>query len=155
MADILIVTIFGASGLGLWFLLCYVAAGAIVTVRLPRWTLSVLICGGGLALLFAAKAWALLLFGMVFVVTMFQISNGSGRRASTDENTAKSGEMFSKAPERARKVIRKDTKEKCEPITGSRVAEIMLFDGDPIRIKRARKIKKTFGHYPWYTGGDL
>jgi magnesium-transporting ATPase (P-type) len=41
------------------------------------------------------------------------------------------------------------------PITGSYVAEAILFDGDPIRIKRARKIKKTFGHYPWYTGGDL
>ncbi|AJD50313.1 hypothetical protein TH3_00935 [Thalassospira xiamenensis M-5 = DSM 17429] len=41
------------------------------------------------------------------------------------------------------------------PITGARVTEAILFDGDPIRIKRARKIKKTFGHYPWYMGGDL
>ncbi|HCK18367.1 MAG TPA: hypothetical protein DHW36_07610 [Thalassospira sp.] len=46
-------------------------------------------------------------------------------------------------------------KKNAVPITGSHVTEAILFDGDPIRIKRARKIKKTFGHYPWYTGGDL
>ena len=49
-----------------------------------------------------------------------------------------------------------DTDQKNDgPITGSGVTEAILFDGDPIRIKRARKIKKTFGHYPWYMGGDL
>ncbi|WP_417260411.1 MULTISPECIES: hypothetical protein [Pseudomonadota] len=49
-----------------------------------------------------------------------------------------------------------DTDQKNDgPITGSRATEAILFDGDPIRIKRARKIKKTFGHYPWYMGGDL
>ncbi|RCK47786.1 hypothetical protein [Thalassospira profundimaris] len=79
----------------------------------------------------------LLLFGLG------KIKNGANNRG---ENV--------KAPKSTKGDAGTD-KKNAVPITGSRVAEIMLFDGDPIRIKRARKIKKTFGHYPWYTGGDL
>lgn len=155
MSDVLIVTIFGAAGLGLWLLLCYVTAGTFVTVRFARWALCVLIFGTGLALLFTAKAWALLLFGTVFVVTMFEISNGPSKATYRTASVTKNSVASSVAVESAKKVASKDRKKKCEPITGSRVAEAILFDGDPIRIKRARKIKKAFGHYPWYMGGDL
>lgn len=79
----------------------------------------------------------LLLFGLG------KIKNGSDNRG---ENV--------KAPKSTKGDAGTD-KKNAVPITGSHVAEAILFDGDPIRIKRARKIKKTFGHYPWYTGGDL
>lgn len=36
------------------------------------------------------------------------------------------------------------------PIGGSRAVEQMLFDGDPERMRNARRTKKIFGHYPWY-----
>lgn len=153
MIDGLIIIVFTVAALGIWTTLCFAAVGYFSQRSQGRMVASILLTGAGLVLQFTSEGWALAFFITVFVAAMFQIAPAD---SATNPAAAETPPVVTANKHKSVKSVatpEKDQREK--PIGGSRMVEAILFEGDPIRIKRARKIKKTFGHYPWYMGGDL